>query len=159
MATSVMRICECVFYWRKTECQMPDKVTNTLQGRILHCADESQSVCCLQNLIADCAALSAVAVEEMFVTASAGHQRQLPGQIKCILHSGVHALPAGRTVHVRRVAEQEDAARTIVGNFAAIDPEAREPDRIKGFQPSRPSAVDDCLHLFQRRFGSDSLPP
>jgi hypothetical protein len=122
-----------MFYWRKTEGEMPDKVANALQGRILHRADESQSLRCLQNFIADCAALRAVGIEEVFVTGSADYQRQLPGQIECILHSGVHTLPAGGTMHVRRVAKQEDTRGTIVGHLAAIDPEACEPDRIKGF--------------------------
>src|SRR6516162_4197585 len=113
----------------QTKHDVTDKVTNRLSDRVSHRPDGRQPARGLEDLIANLAAFCAVAVERMLVALSPDDQGQLPGQIERILHSRVHALPAGRAVHVRRITREEGSAPTIARDFAAVDPETGEPDR------------------------------
>ena len=55
-----------------------------------------------------------------FLALAANDHGELPGQIERILHSGVHALSAGRTMNMGCIACQEYTVGTIVGDLAAI---------------------------------------
>ena len=61
-----------------------------------------------------------VAVEQRVGRAVAQHLAELPAEIVGVLHRGVHALPAGRRMHMRGVADQEHAADAeVLGETAA----------------------------------------
>ena len=40
------------------------------------------------------------------------HERELPSQVECVLHTAVHPLAAGRRMHVRGIASQKHVALT-----------------------------------------------
>ncbi len=58
------------------------------------------------------------------------HQRQLPGQVKRILHAGVHPLSRRRTVGMRGVAGQKDAVDAVVRRHAAVNRVLVHPQRF-----------------------------
>src|SRR6516165_9231621 len=118
----------------ETEHHMADEVAHDLSNRVSDRPDCGQAACRFEHLVADMAALWAVAVEQRFAARAVNHQRELPGQVECVLHAGVHALAAGRAVDVRSIAGEEDTAPAVLRNLAAIDAEASEPDRVEGFQ-------------------------
>src|ERR1035441_1266298 len=64
--------------------------------------------------------LGVVAVEQL-VRRPARHGRaQLPAEVQRVLQPGVHSLGARGRVGVRRVAGQEDPARAVAGDLAAL---------------------------------------
>uniref|UniRef100_A0A1I7YAJ5 ABC transporter ATP-binding protein n=1 Tax=Steinernema glaseri TaxID=37863 RepID=A0A1I7YAJ5_9BILA len=65
-------------------------------------------------------ALDRVAVEQVVVGLALEYAAQLPGQVDCIADAGVHALAAGRAVHVRGVAEQEGALLAEMPGHAMV---------------------------------------
>src|SRR5919198_880591 len=98
------------------------------------------------------AALEVVAVEKRGSRRDApADQSKFPGEIAGILHAGVHALAAGGTVDMRRIAGEKHSARAIVGNLPFVDAEGGSPERVLEDNPARPPGVDDRLELLQRR--------
>src|SRR6516164_1231323 len=87
----------------------------------------------------------------MLTTGLADDQSQLPGEVKGVLHPGIHPLSASWTVNMRRIADEEDAPRAVVCNLAAVDPECRKPNWIGRDQAGRAPLGDDCLNLLKRR--------
>src|SRR5262245_32276686 len=81
------------------------------------------------------------------------YQGEFPGQIPGILHTGVHALTAGRAVDMGSVARQKDTASTILRYLSLMDAKPRKPMRLRQAHSSRPAFVDDVLYVGQRRIG------
>src|SRR5262249_9760704 len=98
----------------ESEHESAEQVSEGLRCVVSHGRDHGQRTRGLQDLIADRAAFDAVAVENRLRSLALANERQFPGEIESVLHAGVHALPAGRTVDMRGVAGHEDAARTII---------------------------------------------
>ena len=74
-------------------------------------------------------ALGFVTVEK-HVGSPVERRLQFPGEIDGVANSGVHALPAGRTVDVGGVAEQKCAARSEPLRDPMVDAIGREPVRL-----------------------------
>ena len=92
-------------------------------------------------------------LQQRFRSLAATNQRQFPCQIKCILHSGVHALPAGRTMYMRGIANHKRPTSAIVADLAFVDPECCKPDWICGRHATRASLVNDGLDLIALPLG------
>src|SRR4029077_1919578 len=126
-------------------------VPHGLSDRVSHRPDWGQAACGFEHLVTAMAALGTVAVKQAFAARAANHQRELPCEVKCVLHTSVHALPTGRAVDVRSIAGEKDAAPAVLRNLAAVDAEARQPDRVEGFHSGGAPPVDDSLCFFQCR--------
>ena len=68
-----------------------------------------------QHLLAHRVALGLIAVQKAVGGAAAEHGGQLPAEVGGVLEAGVHALAAGRGVHMGGVAGEEDAADAVLG--------------------------------------------
>jgi hypothetical protein len=95
-------------------------------------------------------AFGRVAVQKLRGGASEVDECQLPGEVDRVVHTGVHALPAGGAVDVGGIAGQEHPPDAVVADHALVDHEAREPLRIGQGDAARAARVDDRLHLVQR---------
>ena len=126
-------------------------VRSSLQDRVAHDRDLGHDGRVAQHLVADRAALRRVAVEQRGRAPALAHQRELPGEVERVLHAGVHALAAGRAVHVRGVAGEEDAADAVVLHLALVDAEAAEPERVVRAQRRRRALVEQRLDVGERR--------
>ncbi len=127
---------------------MRDEVPEVLQEIVLDRGDADQPPGLGEDPLGDGAALLAVAAEEVRAGVTPLDQRQLPGQVECVLHARVHALAAGGAVDVRGVAGKEYPARAVVLDLALVHPEAREPDRI-GERDAGRAPGDDGLDLLE----------
>ena len=150
MATSVIVSANACWTEAKPT-YVPDKVSHCLSNGISHRSHGRQSTRGAKHLVANLAALRAIAVEQMLVAPLADHQCQFPGEVECVLHPGIHALSTSRAMHVRSIAEKKGATPAVVRDLAAVDPETRKPDWIESHQPRWPPPVDDRLALLQRR--------
>ncbi len=101
------------------------QVPNGLRGVVPQRRDLGQLAGGLDDLIGDRAALDAVTIEKRGRGLAASNQCQFPREIERILHAGVHALTAGRTVDVRGIAGHEDASGPEMADLALVDPKPR----------------------------------
>src|SRR6202789_333476 len=125
-------------------------IAQRLSDRIAQRSDGREDLGGYKDLIADRAALERIGVKQRLGTAlTALHQGEFPGQIKYILHPGIHALPAGGTVNVSRIAGQHDSTAPVVCDFAFIDAKIGEPHWIAQDQPARPALVYFGLSIRQ----------
>lgn len=76
---------------------------------------------------ADGVAFGLVGVEESGVRVAAQDGGELPAEVRGVLETGVHALPAGRGVDVGGVPGQEDPAHPVRGGLALVAVEAGHP--------------------------------
>ncbi len=79
------------------------------------------------DVVGDREAFGLITVQQCFAAVAVDHRRQFPGQVERVLHAGVHALAAGRTVDVGGVAGQEDPAPAVGGHPRVADLEAGQP--------------------------------
>ena len=108
-----------------------------------------------QDLIADRAAFRTVTIQERIRGAGAARdQREFPGEIAGVLNAGVHALAAGRTVNVRGITSQKNAAAAVVADFAFVDVKIREPDGIRNFYATGTALVENRLNFFEGGLGA-----
>src|SRR5206468_7777958 len=70
-------------------------------------------------------------------------------QIVGILYTGIHALAAGGTMDMRRIAGQEDTSIAEMMHLAARNMESRQPERLPERDVSRPTRIDQGLHVCQ----------
>ena len=57
-----------------------------------------------------------------FGSGMAGHrQGEFPAQVECVLHSGVHPLPEGRTVYMSRVPDQERPPEPVLRYLGVVN--------------------------------------
>ena len=102
----------------QAEHHVAHRVAQVLDDGVLRGGDGREPACRLEHLVTDIAPLRAITVEQALPAGAAHDQGQLPGQIHGVLHAGVHPLPAGRAVDVRRVAGQEHAPVAVSGDLA-----------------------------------------
>ena len=76
------------------------------------------------------------------------HGGQGVGQGDRVLDAEVHALPAGRAVHVRGVAREQQPPGAVGVGDAVVDPEPRAPDHVGDVDAARaePAVVEQLLH-------------
>src|SRR5271163_3411155 len=109
--------------------------------------------------LCDRAPLSTVTAQQWLSLADAArHQRQLPGEIECVLHARVHPLTTRRAVDMRSIACNKDAAGTVVLNLALVDAEVRPPHGISNLDPPRAALIENALDLFDRRIRTVPFP-
>jgi hypothetical protein len=80
-------------------------------------------------------------------------QRELPCEIARVLHPGVHALSACRTMHVRRIAGEKDPPSSIVGYLAFVDTKGGKPDRIGSAHASGKALIQYRLDFLKGWLG------
>ena len=73
-----------------------------------------------------------------------------------VLDARVHALPARRAVHVRRVSGEQDPCGAVAVRHPVLDAEPGAPQQL--VDPSRlgdrPALVQQALHVADRRLAS-----
>ena len=144
---------DLVLELREAHREAHDRVADILQQRIGERRRLRQPAGIPQDAITDRRAFRRIAVEQPGFCGAFDDERQLPGEVERVLHAGVHALAARRTVDVRRVARQEHAALGIVPDLALVDAEGREPDRIRHHDAGRAAMRHQGVDLLQGRIG------
>src|SRR6185436_3033794 len=74
--------------------------------------------------------LGLVAVEQRVWRTMADDMAELPAEVIGVLHTGVHALPAGRRMHVRGVADQKHPPDAKVPGHARARAEMRGEEHL-----------------------------
>jgi hypothetical protein len=98
----------------------------------------------------DWPALRLVGIEQCLDRPAPDHERQPPREVPGVLNACIHSLCADRTVNVRRVAGEKNAASTVVRGLAMMQPEVTEPRRIAQGESSPRRVIDDLLQLLER---------
>ncbi len=131
--------------------------TATAQGDLrAHASKKPVGV--VQHLLPDRPALGVVGVEQGRGGVPLEHQGQFPGQVGRVLQARVHALAAGRTVNVGRVAGDEGPALAVLVHAAMMDAIARDPLRVGQSDVQAGGVVDHLLHFVERgRLGAARL--
>ena len=78
------------------------------------------------------------------------HQGQLPRKVDHILDAGVHALGAGRTVDVRGIAAEQQAADPEARHHPAVDAEPGTPGHVPESRRDVRALIVDCLQFLDR---------
>ena len=87
---------------------------------------------------------------------SSSDTRELPSQVRSVLHASRNALPSRRAVNVRGVAGEKHAAGVHAIHHPAVDPEVRQPQRFADNPciDAWSSIRDELLNLLD----ADALP-
>ena len=130
-----------------------EKITHTLRDGIPHGRHARDAIGQIQHAGRDRFALDLITREQLRGRAAPNDERDLPGQIECVLDAGVHPLPARRTVDVGGIARQKNAQLAKFPDFAVRNVETRNPTRIARLHPRHAALIDQCLRFGQSNFG------
>jgi len=96
---------------------------------------------------ADWQALGLVGVEQRFVGHATVDQGELPAEVPGVLDAGIHALGAGRAVHVGGIAGKKDAAGAVADGLPVMEPEVRKPHGVAQAQRATGKCVRNRLQV------------
>lgn len=98
---------------------------------------------------ADRVPFGVVGVEQGGSGVAVQHRGQFPAEVGRVLQPGVHALSAGRTVHVRGVPGEEDPADPVPRRLPFVAVEAGHPAGLAHVVVAAEGEPGDLLHLVQ----------
>jgi hypothetical protein len=90
-----------------------------------------------------------VGVEQLRVRPTLDDEGELPGEVRRVLHAGVHPLCPGRAVDVGGVAGEEDPAVAVAGNLRVVHLEVGQPARVAHLHVAAHAGVGKGLDLLQ----------
>jgi hypothetical protein len=99
---------------------------------------------------ADRSALCLVGVEQGLVCEAFGDEGEFPAEVTGFLDASVHPLGAGWAVNMGRVTGEEDAAGSVAGGVAVMEPEVGSPDGVAQPQAAAGEVLDERLQLGER---------
>lgn len=136
---------------RESQRKVTGEIAESLCYRVANRRNGGQPLSRFQYCVTNRAPFRTVAVQQGLVCITANDESKFPAKVDSILHAGIHALPACGAVNVRSVSGKKRVILPIACNLSAIYTKAGQPDRIVQLGSSRPTLIDELLHLIECR--------